>query len=90
MNEEDRALPVVWVMTTWYHRFGWKWYGNATSVSFGARHLTTTLLPVTTDTYKHINDFSVQQHPCRKFRRISLLVTENACDGSASSSLHVN
>ena len=49
MNEEDRALPVVWVMTTWYHRLGWKWKGSATSVSFGARHLTTTLLPVTTN-----------------------------------------
>lgn len=46
MKEEERALPVVWVMTTWYHRFGWKWNGSATSVSLGARHLTTTLLPV--------------------------------------------
>ncbi len=47
-TEEDRALPVLWVMTTWYHLFGWNWKGRATSVSFGAMQRTTTLLPAHT------------------------------------------
>ncbi len=45
-TEEDRALPVLWVMTTWYHLLGWNWKGRATSVSLGAMQRTTTLLPV--------------------------------------------
>ena len=47
-TEEDRALPVLWVMTTWYHLLGWNWKGRATSVSLGAMQRTTTLLPVHT------------------------------------------
>lgn len=47
-TEEDRALPVLWVMTTWYHWLGWNWKGRATSVSFGAMQRTTTLLPAHT------------------------------------------